>query len=397
MEKSSFAASERAAMARHTAHRRRSWLVASATLVVALSLIAGCKSKQASQATPPTDKQLTADIQQKIQTEPVLSGKNILIHVSDGVVTLSGSVPDAASRALAAADTSQVSGVKVVVNDITVAPPQETEAAPPAEPARESRAESRPESRPAPTRHERRSRPSQREQASQPPPPPSQQTQSAPQQQQRPAYQPPMQAAAPQAPPPPVVHTVTLPAGTVVPVVLTEALSSKTAYANQTFHGTLAGNLMSNGVVAIPRGAPVLGQVIDAQGGTHFKGRSHLSIDLTQVSVDGRKIGLQTDSFSKEGKARGKNTAEKAGGGALLGAIVGALAGGGKGAAIGALAGGGAGAGVNAVTRGQEVELPSETRIDFHLQAPITLTVPNHRPSTPQNNEPQLQPRSSQQ
>ncbi len=392
MEKSSFAASERAVMARHTAHRR-SWLVASATLVVALSLIAGCKSKQASQATPPTDQQLTANIQQKIQTEPVLSGKNILIHVSNGVVTLSGSVPDDASRALAAADTSQVPGVKVVVNDINVTPPQETEAAPQAEPARESR----PESRPAPTRHERRSRPSQREQASQPPPPPPQQTESAPQQQQRPAYQPAMQAAAPQAPPPPVVHRVTLPAGTVVPVVLTEALSSKTAYANQTFHGTLARNVMSNGVVAIPRGTPVLGQVIDAQGGTHFKGRSHLSIDLTQVTVDGRKIGLQTDSFSKEGKARGKNTAEKAGGGALLGALIGGLAGGGKGAAIGAIAGGGAGAGVNAVTRGQEVELPSETRIDFHLQAPITLTVPNHRPSTPQNNEPQLQPRSNQQ
>lgn len=385
MQRLSLGAYERVSTAKHADSLRRLWLVTGATLVVALSLITGCKSKQASQAAPPTDQQLTANIQAKLQSEPVLSGKNIIISVSNGVVTLSGTVPDDASRALAAADTSQVTGVKVVVNDLTVQPEQQAEAAPPPEPVRESQ--------PEPTRRER-SRPAAREQASQSQPPPQQMNRA---QQQRSMYQPPMQPAAPPPPAQPVVHTVTLPAGTVIPVILTEALSSKTAFSNQAFHGTLASNLMSNGLVAIPRGAPVLGQVIDARAAAHFKGQSYLSIDLTQVTVNGQKIGLQTDSFSKEGAARGKNTAEKAGGGALLGAIVGALAGGGKGAAIGAIAGGGAGAGVNAITRGQEVEIPSETRIDFHLQTPITLTVSSSPQSMRQSNEPQLQQRSSQQ
>jgi outer membrane lipoprotein SlyB len=82
-----------------------------------------------------------------------------------------------------------------------------------------------------------------------------------------------------------------------------------------------------------------------------------------------------TDSFRQEGKARGKNTAMKAGGGAALGAIIGALAGGGKGAAIGAAAGAGAGTGVNAVTHGEQAQIPSETRLEFRLQSPVTVSV----------------------
>jgi outer membrane lipoprotein SlyB len=64
----------------------------------------------------------------------------------------------------------------------------------------------------------------------------------------------------------------------------------------------------------------------------------------------------------------------KAGGGAAIGAIIGALAGGGKGAAIGAASGGGIGAGVNGVTRGQQVQIPTETLVNFKLQSPVTVT-----------------------
>lgn len=200
-----------------------------------------------------------------------------------------------------------------------------------------------------------------------------------------------MQETAP-PPPQPVAQRVTLRAGTVVPVILTEALDTKTAQPNDVFHATLASDLISDGVVAIPRGAPVLGQVVDSKEAAHFKGQAFLSLDLTQISVHGRKIDVQTDTFSQEGKARGKNTAEKTGGGALLGALIGGLAGGGKGAAIGAIAGGGAGAGVNAVTRGQEIQIPSESRLEFHLQAPVTLVVTATQ-GAPVSPEPTLQQR----
>jgi hypothetical protein len=192
-----------------------------------------------------------------------------------------------------------------------------------------------------------------------------------------------------------VIKQVTLPAGTVIPVRLTETLDSKTAQPNDVFHGSLAGDLGTQGVIAVPHRSPVMGRVVDAREAAHFKGSALLSIELTELTVGGKSLTLVTDTFSKETEGRGKNTAEKAGGGAALGAIIGALAGGGKGAAIGGLAGGAAGTGVNAATRGEQAVIPTETLINFRLQSPLTITVTI--PPTDQDNgevkDPQLQRR----
>ena len=57
-----------------------------------------------------------------------------------------------------------------------------------------------------------------------------------------------------------------------------------------------------------------------------------------------------------------------------LGAIIGAIAGGGKGAAIGAGTGGAAGTGVVLTQRGKAATIPSETRLIFTLDNPVTIT-----------------------
>lgn len=374
---------QRAALPGRASFIPRPWLATVAAAAVGFSLMTGCKSNQ---PPAPSDQQLTSSIQSKIQSESALAGQNIQVSVSNGVATLSGSVSDDASRALAGNDSGSVAGVKTVVNNLTVQSAQQPAAAPAPtpEPAPPAQAEARSDRR----HHDRADRDSsrrqpddqQQRQAYNPPPP-------------MPNSPPPMQQPAPQPPPMPVIRHVTLPAGTALPVILTEALSTKTAQPNDVFHGTLAQDLVENGVVAIPRGATVIGQVVDAKGAAHFKGESSIVLALTQVSAYGRRMDIQTDTYSQQGKARGKNTAEKTGGGALLGALIGGLAGGGKGAAIGAIAGGGAGAGVNAVTRGQEVNIPPETRIDFHLQAPVTITVNPQQQGAPINPEPSLQQR----
>ena len=360
---------------------RHTWMAAASAAILTLSFMAGCKSKQAA---APTDQQLSSAIQTKIQSESALNGQNIQVSVANGVATLSGTVSDDASRALAGNDSGSVAGVKTVINNLAVQPQQAAPAAtPPPQPSHESKPDysrrSREQRAYSPSHDEQ---PSQQRQAYNAPPPAAQNT-PPPQTQQ----------SAPQPPPRPVAQHVTIPAGTVVPIILTEALDTKTAQPNDVFHGTLAQDLVVNGVVAVPRGAGVQGQVIDAKGAAHFKGQSYLSIGLTQLSAYGKRFDIQTDTFNQAGKARGKNTAEKAGGGALLGALIGGLAGGGKGAAIGAAAGGGAGAGVNAITRGQEVQIPSESRLEFHLQAPVTVTVTNPPPGAPVNPDPGLQQR----
>src|SRR6185369_14718079 len=100
-----------------------------------------------------------------------------------------------------------------------------------------------------------------------------------------------------------------------------------------------------------------------------------MAIHLTRIrTADGQTIPVQTDTFERHAEANHTTDAAKVGGGAALGAIIGAIAGGGKDAAIGAAAGGGAGAGTVLLSRGKAVTLPSETRINFRLSSPITIT-----------------------
>ena len=329
-------------------------------LTLAVIFTSGCKHEAA-----PTDLQITTDVQARLTAEPALTGQNIQASVAAGVATLNGTVTSDAARVLAGNEAGTVGGVKTVVNNLTVqqawTPVQEPrpEIVPPPAPA--------PMSREKPAAH-RDPRPTTSSSNIYTP------VEAQPEPQPVPVVQAPMQPP-PTAPPRPVVKEVTLIAGTVVPVRITETIDSKTAQPNDVFHGSLAGNLMSGGIVAIPRGAPVMGRIIDAKGAAHFKGSSTLSLELTQLSARGQRVSLITDTYSKEGAGRGKNTAEKTGAGAAFGAIIGALAGGGKGAAIGGLAGAGAGAGINAATRGEQVVIPTETVINFKLQSPITVTV----------------------
>ena len=311
----------------------------------------GCQKQPASSAAR-TDQQITSDVQARIQGESALSGQNVQVAVNNGVVTLSGTSSNPASRALAGNDAGSVPGVKTVVNNLEVQPaqPQQAAAAPP--PA--------PEDQPAPRerrRHDDQRASRRQHEDSQPQPDQTAQNTPPP----MPVQSAPAPAPAPAPPPQPVTRTYTFPAGTVIPVRLYEPLDSETAQANQTFHGTLGADLVREGVVVAPQGTPVLGRVVDVRNAARIKGSSFLSLELTRLDLRGRQVPLYTDAWSKEGAGRGKNTAEKAGGGALLGTLIGALAGGGKGAAIGAIAGAGAGTGVNAATRGQQVRLAPET------------------------------------
>jgi hypothetical protein len=154
-----------------------------------------------------------------------------------------------------------------------------------------------------------------------------------------------------------------------------DGLTTERNAPGDTFTGTLDRALAVDGFVIAERGARVDGRVVDADRGSKVKGVSSLAIELTRIrTADGQTVAVQTDAFERRGEASHTSDAAKVGGGAALGAIIGAIAGGGKGAAIGAAAGGGAGAGTVLMTRGKPVALPSETRINFRLRAPVTIT-----------------------
>ncbi|HUY94514.1 MAG TPA: BON domain-containing protein [Terracidiphilus sp.] len=355
----------------------KSWAWTGAVLLVLVVGVAGCRQQPAR-----TDQQIATDVQTKIKSESALATQNIQVSVANGVATLSGTVTDEASRALAGNDSGTVDGVKTVVNNLTVQPQQAAQAEP---------APAQPEPEPAPRKSHPGEDKASRHQRAQAPPEPVEPAPSAPPTQET-QVQPP-----PPPPPPPqvIVKQVTLPAGTEIPVRITETLDSKTAQPNDVFHGSVASDLGTRGVIAIPQGTPVNGRIVDAKEAAHFKGNALLTLELTWLQLRGQKITLVTDNYSKTGAGRGANTAKKAGGGALFGTLIGALAGGGKGAAIGALAGAAAGTGVNAATRGEQAVIPTETLVNFHLESPLTMTVtmpPQGDPLQDQQ-EPQLQQR----
>jgi hypothetical protein len=298
---------------------------------------------------PRSDQEIANDIQSRIDAESALNGQNIKVAVNGGTATLNGTVNNDAARALAAADSGAAAGVRTVINNLTVAPERAARQQPQPKPERRHR----PDRTPPPDQQ------AMTQPAPPPPPPP-------------PPVQP--EPARPPQPPPPVVRTVSVPADTTLPIRLADALDTATTQTGQTIHGILAADIIADDMVAIPRGTPVVGRVVDAKDATHFSGSSLLSIELTQIELKGQAIPISTSAFSQQGKGRGKNTAVKTGGGAAIGAIIGALAGGGKGAAIGAASGGGLGAGVNAVTKGEQVKIPAETLINFKLQSPVSVT-----------------------
>lgn len=336
-----------------------------AVFAVALSF-SGCK-----RSTPaPDDAALTTAVQARIAGDNALQPESIQATVEYGVATLNGTVSNEAARSLAASDAAQVAGLKTVVNNLTVqqaqqpAPQPVTQpavVAPPPPPARVRKEEAKKKER-----HERAEHiPAPIERV-----PPPQQAQAAP--------PPPPPPPAPAKPAAAVFRDVTIAAGTTLPIRMTQTLDSATSQQGDSFSGTVASDVVIDGVVAIPHGTPVSGRVDAVQEAGHFKGNSLLTIELTGLRRHGSSVALSTEPYSIKGKGRGKNTAIKTGGGAAVGAILGGIFGGGKGAAIGAAAGGGLGAGSNAITRGEQVQIPSESLIRFRLTNSISLRVSNN-------------------
>lgn len=331
-------------------------------LGLALSIAPGCKSKA-------DDASITTDIKAKMFSEPTLKTANVEVSSQGGVVTLSGQVPDDSARLAAYKIATEEKGVTKVNDQMTVqaaqampeaALPEEVTPAPTPEPRRER-------SKP---RHEARASELERAPVE---PTPTRSTSSVDNA---------ASASAPEAPAPPPQpqpRTVTIPASTIVTVRTIDSIDSATNTTGQIFRASVDAPIVADDRVIIPAGTDAFLKLVDASSAGHFKGRSELTLQLASVVYQGRTYNIETSDVTQSGSSRGKNSAAKIGGGAALGALIGGLAGGGKGAAIGAAVGGGAGTGVQVFTKGQQVKIPSETRLDFTLQQPFDVTyIPGH-------------------
>lgn len=353
-----------------------------AVLIAATLMGVGCNKSQ------PTDAQVASSVQSKINADSAVPSKTVAVQAANGVVTLSGNVASDNERLAAANDAASIGGVKTVINNLEVGGATAASDQPAAPPPAVQTAETQPAPAPAraPTRA-KREKPSARERhhrgqalsetdntqqevAQAQEPAPSYQGTGQPDATPAPA---PVQNTPPPPPAPPA--RVTIPSGTTLSVRLVDGLDSEKNRVGDTFHATLNTPIVISDRVVIPRDADVQGHVVDVKSAGRFAGGSNLTIQLDSIAVNGRTYNIDTNQWARNGTGEGKKTATKAGGGALLGAIIGGIAGGGKGAAIGTLAGGAAGTGAAAATnKANQIKLAPEALLSFSLQNPITVT-----------------------
>jgi hypothetical protein len=166
---------------------------------------------------------------------------------------------------------------------------------------------------------------------------------------------------------------VSIPSGTVLHVLLIDGLSTDNNVAGDRFLSSLAESVVLDGRTLLQKGTKIRGRVISVEDSGRVKGMASIRLALTDVMQENKTMPITTDTFGATADSSTNRDAGVIAGGAGVGAVIGAIAGGKKGAAIGAIAGGSAGTGAVLATKGKEIHYPPETRLTFTLANSLQL------------------------
>jgi hypothetical protein len=161
-----------------------------------------------------------------------------------------------------------------------------------------------------------------------------------------------------------------IPAGTSLQVRIIEKLSSETANVGDQFHGTLAAPVTANGKKLFAKGTDVTGAVVNVERSGRLSNPGELHLVIQTIGSGRQNYAVASAPFVIKGESHSKSNLTKIGGSTAAGAIIGAMAGGGKGAAIGAGVGAAAGTGVAAATGKKPAEVESEAVLSWTVVNP---------------------------
>ncbi len=183
--------------------------------------------------------------------------------------------------------------------------------------------------------------------------------------------------------------TLTIPAGSQIPLSLKQAISTKTAKDGDPVYAETAFPFVVNDRIIVPTGTYVQGKIEHVQRGGHVKGRAELLVHFTSMiypsgytvllggSVENTPGAEKTSMKDSEGTIQQDSDAGRkakdAVTGATTGAVIGAITNGGKGAGIGAGVGGVAGLAIAMLSRGADVRLEPGTSIQMEIQREVTV------------------------
>jgi hypothetical protein len=165
---------------------------------------------------------------------------------------------------------------------------------------------------------------------------------------------------------------VTIPTNTPITVRMIDSIDADVTGAGERFRASIDDPIMVNGQTVVPRGADATVQIMRVEQAGKISGSDEVALKLYDITINGRSYETVTEYAEVKGEGQGKKTAKTTAVTTGVGAIIGAVIGGGKGAAIGAGAGAATGVAVSAA-RGKTLRIPSETRLDFVLRAPLSV------------------------
>lgn len=188
-------------------------------------------------------------------------------------------------------------------------------------------------------------------------------------------------------------NVITIPAGTKIPLLLKQAISTKNAREGDAVYAETAFPFVVDERVIVPAGAYIQGKISHVERGGRLKGRAEILIHFTSMiypsgytvmlpgSVENtpgadNKSVKDSEGTIQQDKDTGKKIEEAAKGGvygASGGALAGGLSSGINGARIGAAAGAAAGIGWALLKRGNDVRLDVGTSIEMEIQRGITV------------------------
>ena len=194
---------------------------------------------------------------------------------------------------------------------------------------------------------------------------------------------------------------ITVPAGTQVLLHLQSPIDTKTAKVGDGVYCQTSFPITQNNVAVIPAGTYVKGKIAQVKRAGRIKGRAEILFNFTTMifsngytidlpgaleNAPGSRNSTVTDKEGtvKADSQKGKDAGTVAKTGAT-GAVIGAVASGGKGAGIGGLAGAAVGLGQVLFTRGQDVRIDQETALEMVLERPLTVDVMNAEPAQAEN------------
>jgi hypothetical protein len=192
--------------------------------------------------------------------------------------------------------------------------------------------------------------------------------------------------------------TIEVPGGTHIPLVLHNAVSTRSARPGDPVYFETLFPVLIDGRVVIPAGSYMSGEVTESKRAGRVKGRAELGIKLTtmilpnayMVNLNATPSSARTgggETVGDEGKVRG-DTDKASDAGTIIkstaaGAGIGGIAGGGRGAGIGAGIGAAAGLGAVLLSRGPDAELPRGSTVEVVIDRAIVLDADKVQFTTP--------------